>query len=73
MIYHSASHSRVAIALHWSMAALIIANLFIGLFGGAIGKLLGGSPYSKVTTDEDITAALNKLFSQAVSTARITE
>lgn len=29
--------------------------------------------YSKVTTDDDITAALNKLFSQAVSTARITE
>lgn len=39
------SYSRVAIALHWSMAVLVIANLIIGLFGDAIEKLLGGSPF----------------------------
>ncbi|WP_445191539.1 cytochrome b [Sphingomonas sp. Tas61C01] len=45
MAYSSTSYSRVAIALHWSMAVLIIANLFIGLFGDAIETLLGGSPF----------------------------
>lgn len=39
-------YGRVAIALHWTMAVLIIVNLVIGLFGDGIEKLLGGvSPF----------------------------
>lgn len=36
-------YGRVAIALHWSMAVLIIVNLIIGLFGDQIEKMLGGT------------------------------
>lgn len=35
----SARYTRTAAWLHWVMAALIIANLVIGLGGGAIGSI----------------------------------